>query len=41
MLDKWLSRLLARSISCHFASVKCLGPNLLVKKCLLSEHKLY
>lgn len=31
MLNNWLSRPLAQSISCHCPAVKCLGPNLLVK----------
>lgn len=31
MLDRWLERPLAKSISCHCPAVKCLGPNLLVK----------
>jgi len=31
MLDSWLERPLAKSISCHCPAVNCLGPNLLVK----------
>ncbi|WP_041076726.1 radical SAM/CxCxxxxC motif protein YfkAB [Bacillus sp. OxB-1] len=31
MLDRWLERPLAKSISCHCPEVRCLGPNLLVK----------
>jgi len=31
MLDSWLERPLAKSISCHCPAVSCLGPNLLVK----------
>ncbi|MCF6411174.1 radical SAM/CxCxxxxC motif protein YfkAB [Pseudalkalibacillus salsuginis] len=29
--DKWLDSQLARSVNCHCPSVKCLGPNILVK----------
>ncbi len=29
--DKWLESQLARSVNCHCPSVKCLGPNILVK----------
>lgn len=31
MLDRWLERPLAKTISCHCPAVHCLGPNLLVK----------
>lgn len=37
MLDRWLERPLAKSISCHCPSVRCLGPNLLVKDAYYPE----
>src|SRR5690606_28947944 len=37
MLDRWLDRPLAKSISCHCPAVKCLGPNLLVKDAYYPE----
>lgn len=37
MLDSWLARPLARSISCHCPAVNCLGPNLLVKNAYYPE----
>lgn len=37
MLDRWLERPLAKSISCHCPAVNCLGPNLLVKDAYYPE----
>ncbi|MEK3934636.1 radical SAM/CxCxxxxC motif protein YfkAB [Sporosarcina sp. FSL W7-1349] len=37
MLDRWLERPLAKSISCHCPEVRCLGPNLLVKDAYYQE----
>lgn len=37
MLDRWLERPLAKSISCHCPAVHCLGPNLLVKDAYYPE----
>lgn len=37
MLDRWLERPLAKTISCHCPAVKCLGPNLLVKEAYYAE----
>lgn len=37
MLDRWLDRPLAKSISCHCPAVNCLGPNLLVKDAYYPE----
>lgn len=37
MLDRWLDRPLAKSISCHCPAVHCLGPNLLVKDAYYPE----
>ena len=37
MLDRWLDRPLAKTISCHCPAVKCLGPNLLVKDAYYPE----
>ncbi|MFS0576284.1 radical SAM/CxCxxxxC motif protein YfkAB [Sporosarcina sp. 179-K 3D1 HS] len=37
MLDRWLERPLAQSISCHCPAVRCLGPNLLVKDAYYRE----
>jgi radical SAM/CxCxxxxC motif protein YfkAB len=31
MLDRWLDRPLAKTISCHCPALKCFGPNILVK----------
>ena len=35
MLDRWLERPLAKTIGCHCPAVKCLGPNLIVKKLIM------
>lgn len=37
MLDRWLERPLAQSVSCHCPAANCLGPNLLVKDAYYSE----
>lgn len=37
MLDRWLERPLAQSVSCHCPVVNCLGPNLLVKDAYYPE----
>lgn len=31
LLDRWLAQPLAQTVSCHCPSVRCLGPNILVK----------
>ncbi|MGI2328274.1 radical SAM/CxCxxxxC motif protein YfkAB [Planococcus sp. YIM B11945] len=37
MLDSWLNRPLAKTISCHCPAASCLGPNLLVKDAYYPE----
>ncbi len=37
--EKWSTSKTAKSLSCHCPAVKCLGPNVLVKKQLLSDRR--
>ncbi|AOV09179.1 radical SAM/CxCxxxxC motif protein YfkAB [Sporosarcina ureilytica] len=37
MLERWLERPLAQTVSCHCPAVRCLGPNLLVKDAYYHE----
>src|SRR5690606_25563460 len=37
LFDQWLATPLAKSLNCHCPSVRCLGPNLLVKNTYYQE----